>query len=371
MKSFEKNSHREKSRKRMRLPNGFGRITKIKGRARNPYRAMVTVGKDEYGKPIGKLLKPRAYFPTYNDAYVALLEYNRDPYDVRYNPTVEEVYEKWVKDRYGTAPERVSIHWKYLAIVKDMPFRDVRIRHIKLSLDEGYIVKYGKKSYPSENSKKVIKSIWNMLFDYGIEYGLTDRNYARDYRTTKPQIEHEHHKIFTDDEIALLQENIIDPICKAVYIQCYTGLRPRELITVKVSDIDLDAKTIIGGMKTKAGKNRIIPIHPKIENIIADAVATSPSGYLISGTRGKFIGRSINYDYLRQEFKKMLIAYSFDEGHKLHDGRKTFVTLAKRWDVDEYAIKRIIGHSVKDDITESVYTERSTEWLYKELIKIK
>ena len=56
-----------KPNKRRRLPNGFGQISEIKGRnLRNPFRAMVTVGKDKNGKPICKPLKPESYFPTYN-----------------------------------------------------------------------------------------------------------------------------------------------------------------------------------------------------------------------------------------------------------------------------------------------------------------
>lgn len=50
---------RKRKQGRMRLPNGFGRITEIKGRnLRRPFRAMVSDGKDETGHPIGKLLKP-------------------------------------------------------------------------------------------------------------------------------------------------------------------------------------------------------------------------------------------------------------------------------------------------------------------------
>lgn len=60
------NGPRRKS-KRMRLPNGFGQISEIKGRnLRNPFRAMVTVGKDSSGRPICKTLKPKGYFSTYN-----------------------------------------------------------------------------------------------------------------------------------------------------------------------------------------------------------------------------------------------------------------------------------------------------------------
>ena len=52
---------------------------------------MVSCGKDEEGKPICKLLQPNAYFGTYNEAYSALLEYNRTPYELSRNITMEEL----------------------------------------------------------------------------------------------------------------------------------------------------------------------------------------------------------------------------------------------------------------------------------------
>lgn len=48
-----------------------------------------------------------------------------------------------------------------------------------------------------------------------------------------------------------------------VLIGIYSGWRPQELATLKKSDIDLDAKTMFGGLKTEAGKNRYVPIHSK------------------------------------------------------------------------------------------------------------
>ena len=43
--------------KRMRLPNGFGRITEIKGKKlRKPFRVMVTTGKTTEGSGICKLV---------------------------------------------------------------------------------------------------------------------------------------------------------------------------------------------------------------------------------------------------------------------------------------------------------------------------
>lgn len=92
-----------KPNKRRRLPNGFGQISEIKGRnLRNPFRAMVTVGKDKNGKPICKPLKPESYFPTYNDAYTALVEFNKNPYDLEPSITVKELYDKWTSEYFKT-----------------------------------------------------------------------------------------------------------------------------------------------------------------------------------------------------------------------------------------------------------------------------
>lgn len=44
--------------------------------------------------------------------------------------------------------------------------------------------------------------------------------------------------------------------------------------------------------------------------------------------------------------------------------------MAKRYKVDEYAIKYIVGHQI-DDITEKVYTEREKSWLKEEIEKIR
>ena len=81
-----------KTNKRRRLPNGFGQISEIKNRnLRNSFRAMVTVGKTSTGRPICNPLKPESYFQTYNEAYMALVEYNKSPYDLEPAMTVQQL----------------------------------------------------------------------------------------------------------------------------------------------------------------------------------------------------------------------------------------------------------------------------------------
>ncbi len=68
-------------------------------------------------------------------------------------------------------------------------------------------------------------------------------------------------------------------------------------------------------------------------------------------------------------FNKIISALHFREDHRPHDPRKTFITMAKKAKVDEYVIKRLIGHRITD-ITESAYTKRDVDWLREELEKM-
>ena len=76
----------------------------------------------------------------------------------------------------------------------------------------------------------------------------------------------------------------------------------------------------------------------------------------------------MTYDQYSYRFHKTLAEVGILD-HTPHDTRKTFVTRAKKYKLDEYAIKRIVGHSITD-ITEKIYTERSDEWLVSEIEKM-
>ena len=79
----------------MRLPNGYGSITKQKGSRRNPYLVRVPAGLDERGIYIRKIL---GSYPSYKKAAEALAEYNRDPYDIdTIKLTFADVYEEWLE----------------------------------------------------------------------------------------------------------------------------------------------------------------------------------------------------------------------------------------------------------------------------------
>lgn len=357
---------RQKKNKRRRLPNGYGQISEIKNKnLRNPFRAMITVGKDEYGKPIAKLLKPKAYFATYNEAYAALMKYNMNPYDISSLCTLKELYEKWM-EKYEKSVKSVSgvkTAWKRCEPLHDMQVSDIRTRHLKSCIQD----------HMPASVKNQLKSMFNMLFDYAVEYELTDKNYAR---TFKVQVENEevvHHISYAPEEMEMLWSNVNKDITvEMTLVQCYTGFRPQELFLLETDNVDLYNGYITGGMKTESGMNRVVPIHPKIYGLISSRY-TNAKAYGNMYLYYKDCNDPYSYylyETFRIKFKKMISRLDLNPDHKPHDGRKQFVTLAKKYNVNEYAIKYIVGHKITD-ITENVYTDRDVSWLKEEIEKIK
>lgn len=347
--------------KRMRLPNGFGQISKINNtRLRNPYRVMITVGKTDEGRPICEILKPQGYFRTYNDAYSALMEYNKRPYKLD-NTTLKEVYDAWFEKYKLTVSDNrlrgIQSGWKRCAPIESLPIRSMRPRCIRDFLDKIEVTE-------RPGVQSLVKQTLNSVFDYAVEYELADRNYARECKpckdlTKRVEEERTSHIAFTNDELKILWLHTDDPCVRAILIQCYSGWRPSEFLNLRSDSINPDQHSFEGGSKTTSGKNRIVPIHPLISPLIL-------SGFNEFNDR-LFKG---GYHYYAKRFHKVMEKYGLNSAHRPHDARKTFVTLAKKNNVDEYAIKRIIGHKIKD-LTERVYTERDYAWLKAEIEKIK
>lgn len=377
----------KKSSRRKRLPNGFGQISEIKGRKlRKPFRAMVTVSKDSQGKPICKPLKPESYFETYNDAYMALLEYNRNPYDLNAAITVKELYERWTEEYFKTLKADSSVRtitnaWLYCSSIYDMRAQDLRARHIKGVMDEGKAIIKGEERPATAGTKARIKSMFNLMLDYALEYEIVDKNYARTFDVSGDIIRERDeakrgHMPYTDDEIEKLWENLENiPWVDVVLIQCYSGWRPQELGLLRIENVNMTDWTFMGGMKTEAGTNRVVPIHPKIRSLVQkryDEAVALGSEYLINCTdththRSSYM---LTYDKYQQRYNRLRDSLGLNPMHRAHDGRNHFITRAKKHGVDEYAIKYMVGHTITD-VTEKVYTKREIEWLQAEISKIK
>jgi integrase len=157
-------------------------------------------------------------------------------------------------------------------------------------------------------------------------------------------------------------------------IQCYSGWRPQELGLIELANVDLENCTFKGGIKTEAGEDRVVPIHSKISYLVErhyNKAKEIGSPYLFN-CKDKRSGKTVMMSYQRYKagFEMIRDELNLNPEHRPHDGRKHFVTAAKKAGIDEYAIKYMVGHKISD-ITEKVYTQREFDWLKEEIEKIK
>lgn len=342
----------------MRNPNGYGSVHKLSGNRRKPWRVRITKGWDENDK---QLYQTIGYYAKQPEAIKALADYNANPYDIDSNSiTFSEVYEKWSIEHFQTIVPSAVRTWKsaynYCKSLYNMRFKDIKVSHLEETIKNAEV---------GDNTKARIKSMFNLLYRYALKHEICDKNYAvlcNSVKKAKPEIE----RIpFSKAEIKTLWDNMQFPFVDMILVGIYSGWRPQELAILKISDIDLENKTMKGGLKTDAGKNRIVPIHSKALELIRNCYDEN-NDYLFVDSNGQQ-GTFMTYDKYRARFIKVM--EKFNMTHRPHDTRHTFITLAKEYELNEYIIKLIVGHSISD-ITEKVYTHRTIEQLKEEIEKI-
>jgi len=353
----------------MKLPNGYGSVYKLSGKRRCPYIARVTTGwaVDMDTKQRKQQYATIGYFKTKQDALLALAAYRENPYDLHASSmTFEQAYDKWSADYFLTLSNRSSVRtitcaWKYCEPLYNMRIRDIRVSHL-----EGTI----KAADTGNSTKQRMKSIFNMLYRWAMKNEIVDKDYAQLCDGVKREKAQIVRIPFSVAEVQTLYDNTALPFVPMILIGIYSGWRPQELAVLKVVDIDLEHWVYTGGLKSDAGRNRMVPMHSRVRDLVQaeydKAVALGADTLFTDETSQT--GISLTYDKYRARFNKVMRKLKMD--HKPHDTRHTFITNAKEAGVDEYMLKMIVGHEI-EDITERVYTHRTMQQLAAEIEKIK
>ena len=338
----------------MKLPNGYGSIIKLGGKRRKPYAARITTSWTQDGKQEKKYL---GYFKTRQEAMKALADYNENPFDLASREiTFADLFERWknIKYREKEMPSEYVSAYKKLAPLYDMPFAEIRKRHIQNVIDNLNV---------GHSSKNHMKSICTMMFKYAIDQEIVTTNFAS-LVELPAKTQSEIHKPFTPEELQILWQNADDFTVKIALILCYTGLRPIELLEMKNSDVHLAEKYMRGGVKTAAGKNRIIPVAEKILPLIAE-MFNPKNEFLITQD-----DKPITYqNFLQKYWRKNEVLKSLPTKHLPHDGRHSCATMLDDAEVPLKIRQMILGHASKD-ITNRVYTHKTIQQLIDAINRI-
>lgn len=381
-----------KRKKYPKLPNSFGSIRYLgKGRrncyAVHPPATIDATGKvirppaicyvDDYLKGFAVLTAYKAgtYKPgmekeleitptTDTDALVSriLSDYNtfkgaEEKYPETHKLTFSEVYEQFYAWKFpdGTKASYSSMEsyrtaYSNCKTLYNHTFEDLKAPDLQDVIDECTLKK---------QSKAIILTLFKQMYKYAIYSEIVSENKAL-YVKVNANNDTEHGTPFSDQELQILWNNADDPEVQLILIMCYSGWRIGEVLKLATN---LEDKCFQGGIKTKAGKNRIVPIHPAVYRFVEQKVLTQ-GGKLCVCTQ-QHHRKALFYPTLER------LGIVGNPKHTPHDCRHTFSTLCERYGVRENDRKRMLGHSFGNDVTNAVYGHRTLEELREEIEKIK
>jgi integrase len=343
----------------MRNENGFGSIIcldKSGKKRRKPWAVRITTGWVN-GKQQRKYL---GYYTTRKEALVALADYHNNGVNLDVTKlTLDDVWKRWIErvEKKNLSDSVINLHnmtYKKLTNLLNKPIKDIKTIHLQEWMD-------GIDNSPS--TKKKFRSSLSQAFEYAIQNDIISKNYVKFIEITE-KIE-KTGSIFTEDEIntiwSVYRKNG-DRHARLLLMLIYTGTRIGELLAIKREDINLEEQYMIGGSKTEAGKDRVIPIHDKLLPLIIESLGDNT--HLITNTRNKATNYQSVYPRMVEFFEK----HKFN--HTIHDTRRTTISLLHTVGVPMATIKMIVGHS-GDSITEKVYLFKSTKELVEAINMIK
>ena len=375
----------------------------------NPWASRILIGKNIDGKPIYFDIDT---FETELDALVCLENYHKNPTPLyikedKYNkittfpakpyPLVPvqnpniEIVEKVKKDNYTfkqlfeefkemKLPTEAEIKLEKEKHIKPKgkfgrhysrgmvtafrncePLYDRVYKDLKTSDFQIFLNNCGKGFDPMKQMVNLFKNMDN----YALQEDIIDKGYSQHIKINNTKISKKSKTIYTYEQINYLwnikTDNYKEEFVKDILLLAlYTGCRADELLFIYTKNIFLNKNYFIGGLKTEAGINREIPIHPKIKPIV-EKYYNMENEFLFHMPSTIAGNRKANYDYYLYHYK-----FNFIEKHpKLehrtaHECRHTLRTELEKLNIKQVIINSILGHS-NEDVGLDVYTHISIE----------
>lgn len=339
-----------------RNPNGYGCVTKLKGNRSRPWVVKVT-RYDEEGN--GKQI-PVGYAKTEEEAMMLLAQYNNNPWEIdRERITLAILFQRWEEikmPKLGASNAAcLKAAYKHCSKYYGMKYRAMKSFHMQECIDscgKGY------------STQANIKKLFGHLDKFAFELDIIDKMYSQ-LITVSEAVPETTRTPFTQDQVNELWklQDQGEPWVDTVLMYLYTGFRLNELLNLKVEQIDLEKQLLQGGLKTEAGKNRIIPIHPRILPLIQKRIDQG-NVYLISSR----VNERITYKNYYKHWNPIMKKLGIDKTP--HEARHTFETFLDNANANRKCIDLLMGHK-SSDIGNRVYNHKTIEQLRNTILLLK
>lgn len=337
-------------------PNGAGSAYK-RGKS---WTAIVTVGWKT--TPTGRaqaVRRTKGGFARKKDALAYCQQLQSAPRE-KPKMTLQQVYDAWLPTHEARVSKSTvdcyKAAFKYFDALEFLPMADIDVDELQDCLD----------ACPrARRTRENMKAVIGLLYKYAIPRHQAKMNLAEYLHTgdndksTRPA--------FTAEQVELIRQQIgLTPYAEYVYALIYTGFRPAELFSL-TKDSYRDG-ILYGGIKTEAGKNRAVPISPKVMPIIQERVTTC-HGFLFPRENGEQMTVAYFRDYC---FYPVLAAAGIQpiptQDHPAYytpySCRHTFANLLKEVQGSDVDKAKLIGHA-SYDTTKKMYQSAELEAMRK------
>lgn len=170
--------------------------------------------------------------------------------------TLRELWEQYTSSRpyqalSASQRDKLGYAWKRLRPLELRPIAELTIDDLQQTVDAATDT-----YYPARDMKVVLSH----LYELAVKREIVQSNKA-DY-IDLPDAPKARRETWTDEDIDAMWRdyNAGNFFTGYILIMCYCGLRYGELATVRIENINLEERYMIGGIKTEAGTDRVIPI---------------------------------------------------------------------------------------------------------------
>lgn len=318
-------------------PNGQGSAYK-RGKT---WTAIITIGWKT--TPTGRaqaVRRTKGGFSTKRDALAYCQQLQSAPRE-KPKMTLQQVYDAWLPVHEARVSKSTAdcyrAAYKYFDDLKYRIMCDIDVDELQDCMD----------ACPrARRTRENMKAVMGLLYKYAIPRHQATMNLAEYLHTgdndksTRPA--------FTAEQVELIRQQIgLTQYADVVYTLIYTGFRPAELFSL-TKDSYRDG-VLYGGIKTEAGKDRAVPVSPKVLQIIEEHV-TNCHGFLFPRENGEQMTVAYFRDYC---FYPVLAAAGIQPlptaEHPAYftpySARHTFANLLKGASGSDVDKAKLIGHA--------------------------
>jgi site-specific recombinase XerD len=205
----------------------------------------------------------------------------------------------------------------------------------------------------SKSTCSKLRVLFSQLGRWAMEEGITLSNPAADLTTSAKQLSVR--DSFSEEEIDAIRKSG-HPAADVALILIASGCRPGELFSVPITNCWDDY--FIGGSKTEAGRNRVIPIgHDGLDAYrrMRETAIKGKKSLLIDGYKGR---NKTATNYAKRDWRELMELAKI-EGMTPYNCRHTFITRAIRSGMELAKLEVIVGHVDRE--TTKIYTHMNAQ----------